>query len=134
MNEYIIYTDGAYSSSKNQGGLGIIFLKNDEVVATYSKAYKNTTNNRMELLAVIIALESIHNSDKITIYSDSMYVIGCATKNWSKTKNLDLWNRYDKVVQKLNCEINFIHVKGHQDNIYNNMCDKLAVFATQIIN
>ena len=60
MIEYSVYTDGAYSSLRNQGGIGIIFLKNNKLVAKCSKAFKNTTNNRMELLAVIIALESIH--------------------------------------------------------------------------
>lgn len=133
MIEYLVYTDGAYSSLRNQGGIGIIFLKNNKLVAKYSKAFKNTTNNRMELLAVIIALESIHCLDKITIYSDSMYVIGCATGKWSKSKNKDLWDRYDKIIQKLNCKIDFVHIRGHQDNEYNNLCDELAVFASNLI-
>lgn len=86
-----VYTDGAYSSSRNQGGLGIVFIKDNKVIAKFSKTYKNTTNNRMELMAVIIALQSIKDENEITIYSDSMYVIGTATQGWKRKKNLDLW-------------------------------------------
>ena len=62
-----------------------------------------------------------------------MYVIECATGKWSKSKNKDLWDRYDKVIQKLNCKIDFVHIRGHQDNEYNNLCDELAVFASNLI-
>lgn len=132
-----IYTDGAYSSKRNQGGIGIIFLKEGKEIASFSKPYSNTTNNRMEMLAVIIALNSIKNPvDKIIIYSDSMYVIGCATLGWKRKKNQDLWEKYDTVYKKALtlCEnITFKHVKGHSDDRYNNICDKLAVAASQII-
>ena len=123
-----VYTDGAYSSKLNQGGLAIVVIKDNKIIAEFNKTYRNTTNNRMELLAVIIAIESLKKYNNITIFTDSMYVIGCATLGWKKNKNKDLWNRFDK----LNTEnIKFIHVKGHSDNIYNNRCDYLAVLASQ---
>lgn len=126
-----VYTDGAYSSKLNQGGLAIVVIKNNKIIAEFNKTYRNTTNNRMELLAVIIAIESLKKYNNVTIFTDSMYVIGCATLGWKKNKNIDLWNRFDK----LNTEnIKFIHVKGHSDNIYNNRCDYLAVLASQKIS
>lgn len=126
-----VYTDGAYSSKLNQGGLAIVVIKDNKIIAEFNKTYRNTTNNRMELLAVIIAIESLKKYNNITIFTDSMYVIGCATLGWKKNKNKDLWNRFDK----LNTEnIKFIHVKGHSDNIYNNRCDYLAVLASQKIS
>lgn len=124
-----IYTDGAYSSARKQGGLAVIFLKDNKQIAQFSKAYKNTTNNRMELLAVIIGLESIHSNDDIIVYSDSMYVIGTATMKWQRKKNADLWNRFDKIYNPEKHK--FIHIKGHADNYYNNKCDELAVMESQ---
>lgn len=125
-----VYTDGAYSSSRNQGGLGIVFIKDDKVIAKFSKTYKNTTNNRMELMAVIIALQSIKDENEITIYSDSMYVIGTATQGWKRKKNLDLWEKYDAVIDSFKI-VTFKHVKGHSTNMFNNLCDEMAVAASQ---
>ena len=125
-----VYTDGAYSSSRNQGGLGIVFIKDDKVIAKFSKTYKNTTNNRMELMAVIIALQSIKDENEITIYSDSMYVIGTATQGWKRKKNLDLWEKYDAVIDSFKT-VTFKHVKGHSTNVFNNLCDEMAVAASQ---
>ena len=125
-----VYTDGAYSSSRNQGGLGIVFIKDDKVIAKFSKTYKNTTNNRMELMAVIIALQSIKDENEITIYSDSMYVIGTATLGWKRKKNLDLWEKYDAVIDSFKT-VTFKHVKGHSTNVFNNLCDEMAVAASQ---
>lgn len=125
-----VYTDGAYSSSRNQGGLGIVFIKDDKVIAKFSKTYKNTTNNRMELMAVIIALQSIKDENEITIYSDSMYVIGTATQGWKRKKNLDLWEKYDAVIDSFKT-VTFKHVKGHSTNMFNNLCDEMAVAASQ---
>ena len=125
-----VYTDGAYSSSRNQGGLGIVFIKDNKVIAKFSKTYKNTTNNRMELMAVIIALQSIKDENEITIYSDSMYVIGTATQGWKRKKNLDLWEKYDAVIDSFKT-VTFKHVKGHSTNVFNNLCDEMAVTASQ---
>ena len=125
-----VYTDGAYSSSRNQGGLGIVFIKDNKVIAKFSKTYKNTTNNRMELMAIIIALQSIKDENEITIYSDSMYVIGTATQGWKRKKNLDLWEKYDAVIDLFKT-VTFKHVKGHSTNMFNNLCDEMAVAASQ---
>lgn len=83
----------------------------------------------MEMLAVILSLESLKKIQPITIYTDSMYVIGTATLNWKRKKNHDLWKRFDNVVKKFN--ITWKHVKGHSNNELNNLCDKLAVRASQ---
>lgn len=137
MNNYIIYTDGAYSSSRDNGGIGIVILRNGQEINKYSYSYPNTTNNRMELSAIIVALRAIkQNIDSLTIYSDSMYCIGCITKGWQRKKNQGLWKVFDKEyerVQKLCPEITFNHVKGHNGDEYNEICDTLAVFASKII-
>lgn len=139
---YTLITDGAYSSSRDQGGIGIVFLKGDEKILEYSKMYKRTTNNMMELGAVITGLRFIKKPiDSLTIVSDSMYVIGCATKGWKRKKNVKLWQEFDKQysrVQELCPKIEFIHVRGHQkDNSdltkWNNYVDRLAVSATNLI-
>ena len=136
MLDYVIYTDGAYSSSRDQGGIGVVIIKDEELVFKYSKGFKNTTNNRMEMTAVIVALQAIKNPiNSMTIYTDSMYVKGCATLGWKRKKNVELWMKFDSVfkqAQELVKEpIQIEHVKGHANNIYNNLCDELAVNASQ---
>lgn len=135
MNNLVFFTDGAYSSAREQGGVGLVILLNDKKIGEYSNMYKNTTNNQMELAAVIIALRLIKKEyDSITIYSDSMYVIGCATKGWKRKKNIKLWEEFDKQFERISkfCHnIKFEHVKGHANNEWNNYVDKLAVKASQ---
>lgn len=137
MNNYVAYSDGAYSSLRNQGGIGIVILKDNKKILEYSKMYKNTTNNRMELGAIITILSTIKKPiDSITIYSDSMYCIGCITLGWKRKKNQTLWQVFDKVHKKaleLCPNIRFEHVKGHKDNYWNKRCDRLAVQASQLI-
>lgn len=140
--KYTLITDGAYSSSRDQGGIGIIFLKNGEKILEYSRMYKKVTNNMMELGAVIIGLRLIKKPiDSLDIVSDSMYVIGCASKGWKRKKNIKLWEEFDKEYSRVSAlcsSINWIHTKGHQkdDSEYskwNNIVDKLAVKASQEI-
>lgn len=137
MNELVIYTDGAYSSARCQGGLGIVFTKKGKEVLHFSKMYKNTTNNQMELRAIILALKAIKKPfDKITIMTDSEYCIGCATKGWKRKKNQQLWKIYDEVflnTSKLCPNITFEWTKGHAENEFNNLADKLAVQASHEI-
>ena len=137
LNNYEFYTDGAYSSSRDQGGIGIIVLKNNKPILQYSKMYKNTTNNRMELGAIIIALKTIKNPiDSVTIYTDSMYCVGCASLGWKRKKNQLLWKVFDSEyerVKKLCPEIKFKHVKGHASDFWNNKVDELAVKASREI-
>lgn len=137
MKKLEIFTDGAYSSSRKQGGIGIVFLENGSKVRDFSRMYPNTTNNQMELGAVVIALRFIKEPlESITIYTDSMYVIGHATLGHQRNKNVLLWEEYDKQferVSKLCDNIKFEHVKGHADSEWNNYCDKIAVQASRAI-
>ena len=135
MVNYECYSDGAYSSARNQGGVGIVFLRNGRKVFDYSKGFKNTTNNQMEIAAAIMVLKCFKKKvASITIYTDSMYVIGCATLGWQRKKNIRLWKVFDEELRRVSqlCpNIQFKHVKGHADNRWNNYVDKLAVSASQ---
>jgi ribonuclease HI len=134
MTHYECYTDGAYSSARNQGGIGVVFLRNGEKVYEYSKGFKDTTNNRMEIFAALAVLKAIKKPvDTITIYTDSMYVIGCATLGWKRKKNIVLWEAFDREFNRLSklCpNITFQHVKGHNGDKWNSYVDKLAVEAS----
>ena len=129
MNKYKIYTDGAFSPSTKSGGIAFIIINNDKIVCEYFKKFTNTTSQRMEQLAVAIALESIKESSDIEIYSDSAYVVNTYEQNWKRKANLDLWDRIDKAKEKHN--VQFIHIKGHAGNQYNELCDKLAVMINE---
>ena len=135
MINYECYTDGAYSPARDQGGVGVVYIRNGIKLFEYSKGFKKTTNNRMEILAALVVLRSIKSKiDTLTIYTDSMYVIGCATLGWKRNKNLAMWNMFDSElarVAKLCPNIQFQHVKGHSNNQWNNYVDKLAVNASQ---
>ncbi len=135
--ELIIYTDGAARGNPGPGGYGAI-LKWGDIEKEYSQGYRLTTNNRMELLAVIVALENLKKEGlTITIYSDSQYVVKAIEQGWLKKwlatnfaggkKNSDLWLRYAELSTKH--KIRFKWVKGHADNPYNNRCDILATNA-----
>lgn len=132
---YTLICDGAYSSSRDQGGVGIVFLKDDKKILEYSKMYKGVTNNMMELSAIIIGLRLIKNPiDSLVIISDSMYCIGCASLGWKRKKNIGLWKEFDNQIErvkKLCPSIEFKHVKGHNGDEWNEYCDKLAVKASQ---
>lgn len=134
MNKIDVWTDGAYSSAREQGGVGIVFVKDDKIIYKYSKCLQNTTNNRCELYAVIKALQAISKPiDKLVIYSDSQYVVCSINKGWQRKKNKDLWSIFDRFyeqAQKYCSDINFEWVKGHEDNEFNNIADKLAVEAS----
>ncbi|MBS1682627.1 MAG: ribonuclease HI [Bacteroidetes bacterium] len=131
-----IYTDGAAQGNPGPGGYGTI-LKFNQAVKELSEGYRLTTNNRMELLAVIAGLEAIKKSGiPVTIYSDSKYVVEAIEKgwlwNWQKKNfkdkaNLDLWLRYIPLHQKFNPK--FIWIKGHAGHPENERCDFLAVEA-----
>ncbi|MEZ5104861.1 MAG: ribonuclease HI [Draconibacterium sp.] len=132
-----IYTDGAARGNPGPGGYGIVLLSGEHR-KELSQGYKHTTNNRMELLAVIVALESlkIPGSD-VTIYTDSKYVADAVTKGWvfqwvakrfKGKKNQDLWLRFLEIYEKH--VVKFVWVKGHADNPLNERCDKLAVAAS----
>ena len=128
---YKIYCDGAYAPSRDQGGVGFIILnENDEILARGSKGYKNTSNQRMEQTAVLLALNSIKTLSDIEVFTDSMYLVGTYTKNWKRKANQDLWKKLDYVISK-HKSVKFTWVKGHADNEFNQLCDSLAFNASQ---
>ena len=139
-NQVHIYTDGACSGNPGKGGYGIVMeWVGKPYQKEFSEGYRKTTNNRMELLAVIVALENLR-SDKlnITVFSDSKYVVDAIEKKWvfgwekkgfKNKKNVDLWKRFLKIFRKHN--VTFQWVKGHNDHIQNERCDVLAVEASQ---
>lgn len=139
--QLIVYTDGSARGNPGPGGYGVI-LQWGSAYKEYSQGYRLTTNNRMELMAVIVALEQLNRTGlDIVIYTDSQYVLNTVEKgwlkNWLKTnfkgkKNADLWMRYHQLAQKHN--IRFVWVKGHADNPYNNRCDQLATQAADSRN
>lgn len=137
-----VFTDGAYSSMREQGGIGVVFVIDGKKVYEYSNTIPNATNNKCELLAVIFALRAISKPiDSLIIYSDSQYVIGCATKGWQRKKNIALWRAYDNVYKRaseLCSDIRFVWVKGHENkndffSQMNNLADNLAVEASHVI-
>lgn len=140
MKKLDIYTDGACSGNPGAGGYGVVMLYKG-ARKEISQGYKVTTNNRMEMLAVIKALESLKEPCEVTLYSDSKYVVDSITKGWvygwkkrgwiksdkKKALNTDLWERLLPLLEKHKVE--FVWVKGHADNIENERCDELARIA-----
>lgn len=128
-----IYTDGAYSPKRNMGGWAFVVVKDN--VKIYSEFFPepDTTNNRMEMQAIIKALHwAEQNGYKdVEIITDSMYVVGSMTMNWKRKKNIDLWEIMNIISGGMN--ITCTHVKGHNGNKYNELCDSLAVEATKTI-
>ena len=128
---YKIYCDGAYAPSRDQGGIGFVILnEDDEILAKGSKGYKNTSNQRMEQTAVLLAINSIKTPSEIEVFTDSMYLVGTYTKNWKRKANQDLWKKLDYVISK-HKSVKFTWVKGHADNEFNQLCDSLAFNASQ---
>ena len=137
MSKITIYTDGAARGNPGRGGYGVVLMKGEQY-KELSRGYKLTTNNRMELMAVIAGLEALKRKDlPIEIFSDSQYVVRAIKEGWLnrwiKTqfkggkKNPDLWIKYYKLSQGLSIHLNW--VKGHAENPYNNRCDELATAA-----
>ena len=137
MKELIIYTDGSSRGNPGPGGYGAI-LQYGNTKKEISAGYRKTTNNRMELMAVIAALEALKkDGQSITVFSDSQYVVKAVKEgwlnNWIRTdfkggkKNKDLWLRFADLAKKH--DIKFKWVKGHADNPFNNRCDELATTA-----
>ena len=137
----IIYTDGSARGNPGPGGYGTVLMSGKHR-KELSAGFKHTTNNRMELLAVIIGLEALKNpGSNVTVYSDSKYVVDSVEKrwvfNWEKKafkgkKNPDLWIRFLKVYPKH--KIKFVWVKGHANIPENERCDTLAVEASFLLN
>ena len=140
MKEVIIYTNGACSGNPGPGGWGTILIYNDKK-KELSGSSDDTTNNIMEMTAVIEGLKALKEPCKVTVYSDSAYVVNAFNNNWiegwikkgwknsqkEEVKNKELWEELIKLTEIH--EVTFIKVKGHSDNEYNNRCDELATGA-----
>ena len=138
--KYTIYTDGACSGNPGPGGWGAIIFDNENKQKNISGSEENTTNNRMELSAAIMALEEVNTNSEITIYTDSTYVKngitewvlkwkenGWKNSNKEPVKNKDLWEKLDNLCEQNT--INWKWVKGHASKKYNNLADELATKA-----
>ena len=137
MKKVTIYTDGACSGNPGVGGWGAVLFYRDEK-REISGYEENTTNNKMELTAAIKALERLKEPCEVELYSDSAYLVNAFLEGWltkwqmngfkssnkKPVQNVDLWQ---KLIELNNIhKITWIKVKGHADNVYNNMCDALA--------
>ena len=139
--QIIMYTDGAASGNPGPGGYGVV-LKSGNMRKELSAGYRHTTNNRMELMAVIVGLEALKTeNNSITVYTDSKYVSDAVSKGWvfqwekknfTGKKNPDLWMRFLKIYRKH--QVKFVWIKGHADIPENERCDCLAVEASQGAN
>ena len=135
-NQLVIYTDGAARGNPGPGGYGAILMWGT-ARKELSQGYRRTTNNRMELLAVIVALQELKRDGlDITVYSDSAYIVNSVEKGWlfgwakkgyKDKKNVDLWIQFLELYKKH--RIKFVWVKGHASNPFNNRCDILATQA-----
>lgn len=134
----ILYTDGAAKGNPGPGGYGVVLMSGKHY-KEINEGYRMTTNNRMELLAVIVGLEALKKENcQVVVYSDSKYVVDAVEKGWligwekkgfKGKKNPDLWIRFLKSYRKHQVKFNW--VKGHAGNIYNEKCDELAVDAAE---
>jgi ribonuclease HI len=136
-NELTMYTDGSSRGNPGPGGYGTILFWGGHR-KELSQGYRRTTNNRMELMAVIAGLEALKRDGlKVTVYSDSQYVVKAWEQGWLKNwiatnfkggkKNKDLWLQFYELTKKNT--IRFVWVRGHADNPHNNRCDELATSA-----
>lgn len=133
-----IYTDGSSLGNPGAGGYGIVMMSGP-FRKEVSQGFRVTTNNRMELMGVCVALEMLRfEGSEVTIYSDSKYVVDAVEKRWvfgwekkgyEGKKNPDLWQRFLKVYRRH--KVRFVWVKGHASNVENNRCDEMAVMAAR---
>ena len=142
MREVTIYTDGSCSRNPGPGGWGAVLIYNG-AEKEISGGNSDTTNNRMEMTAVIEALSCLKEPCKVELFSDSKYVVDSINKKWvyswkkknwkksdgSMALNIDLWEKLLILLEKHSVTFNW--VKGHADNKYNEICDRLAVSQTQ---
>jgi len=136
-----IYTDGSAKGNPGNGGYGVVMMSGKHR-KELSEGFRLTTNNRMELLSVIVALESIKNAlSDVEVFSDSKYVVDSVEKGWvfgwqkkgfKGKKNIDLWKRFLLIYPKHN--VKFHWVKGHAGNLFNERCDQLAVEAAETLD
>jgi ribonuclease HI len=145
VKQIVIYTDGACTGNPGAGGYGAVIL-NGTVRREISGGYKLTTNNRMEMMAAIAALQSLTTESQVILHSDSKYIVDAIELGWAKrwqannwkrnkkdkAKNPDLWQELLDLCQKH--QVKFVWVKGHAGISENERCDRLAVAATRQAN
>ena len=142
MENILLYTDGSSRGNPGPGGYGLILLWGNHR-KEMSQGFRLTTNNRMELMAVIEGLKALKkNTLPVTVFSDSQYVVNAVEKGWLDTwiktdfkggkKNADLWKEYYKTAKAFS--VRFVWVRGHSTNPYNNRCDELATAAADSKN
>ena len=127
-DSYIIYTDGSCLPG-GIGGWAICIISSDKNNYLFSDSEIDTTNNRMELRAIIEAVSCMKENSHCIIYSDSMLCINCATGLWKRKANLDLWKEYD--IESKGKNVSFKHVKAHNGDYFNEKVDKLAQSESQ---
>ena len=126
---YTVYTDGGCSHNPGGTGGAACVIIHDNTIEKYSEGYFSTTNNRMEVRAIIMALTHVPIGEEVTIYSDSNYAINCAKKNWSRNMNNDLWDILDSYLKDR--KVSFRWVRGHTGIKYNEMCDDMCTMAME---
>ncbi|MES2629833.1 MAG: ribonuclease HI [Bacteroidota bacterium] len=136
-----VYTDGAAKGNPGRGGYGVVMMAGPHR-KELAQGYRLTTNNRMELMSVIVALEQIKTpGSEVIVYSDSKYVVDAVEKGWvfgwknkgfKDKKNPDLWIRFLNIYSQH--KVKFQWVKGHAGNVENERCDRLAVMASESPN
>ncbi len=145
MKRIKLYSDGACSGNPGPGGYGVI-LKYNEHEKEFSAGYKSTTNNRMEMMAIIVGLESLNEVCQVDVYSDSKYIVDAVNQGWAlkweannwkrnkkeMAKNIDLWIRLLDLLEKHKVTMKW--VKGHAGHPENERCDELAVKAAASSN
>ena len=138
MKKVILYTDGACSGNPGPGGYGAVLIYGGVEKEIFG-GEKSTTNNKMEMMAVIKGLEALKEPCEVEVYSDSAYIVNAIEQGWIESwkkngwrksdkkpvKNVDLWERLLELMDKHN--VTFNKVKGHADDEYNNRCDRIAV-------
>ena len=135
----VVYTDGSAKGNPGPGGYGIVLISENGYRKEVAKGFRLTTNNRMELLGVVVALEMLKKKPTdVCIFSDSKYVVDAVEKGWvfswekksfKNKKNHDLWRRFLRIYRQHN--VRFVWVKGHNNNLENERCDGLAVAAAE---
>lgn len=132
--QFVVYTDGAFSNSRNRGGYSFVVKEGDKFTKRFIRGIDNTTNQRTEMLAVISLFRYLlHFTEipKTLIVTDSMYVVGTTTKNWNINANLDLWKTYFYFYNQLKDKVDFKHVRGHQGIEGNELADIYAVIGSE---
>lgn len=132
---YEIYTDGACSGNPGPGGIGYVIITPDGRRLNGAASYRRTTNNRMEILAVVVALDSVYGLPvaPVVVHTDSQLVYGSMMQGWKRKANLDLWAKLDAAKMRLTMRgvtVTFDKVKGHADDSLNNEADRLATMAS----